>query len=706
VLRDLCLILCLPLAAFVIQLAIGRRLPRQGDFISIGAIFIGLALALKLFARTILGSGAELPYVWEFDYLTLGAFRITMGMWVDELTVCMLVVVTLVSSMVHLYSAGYMHGDPRYTRYFAYLSLFSFSMLGLVLAHNLIALYVFWELVGLTSYLLIGFWFEKHSASDAGKKAFLTTRVGDVGMFIGIMIVGWKIGDFTYQGVFSGIARGELVGPLLTACGIGLFLGAVGKSAQVPLHVWLPDAMEGPTPVSALIHAATMVAAGVYMVGRLYPVFNLEAFWVIALTGAVTAFIAATIAITATDIKKVLAYSTISQLGYMITGLGVGAFAAGLYHLWTHAFFKALLFLGAGSVIHALHSQELPEMGGLRRKMPITFATMLVATLAISGVPGFSGFFSKDAILAGSLAFGHAYGGIRYLPFALLIVSAGITAFYMFRLLFLAFAGEPRDHHKYEHAHESPRVMTIPLVVLAVMTVFSVGIPFVTDHWFAEKVRMPVLADYAAAGHDAADVPAGALVPEASGGHEAAAAGGHESAGGHGGTGGHGASHGPFAVTGEHEHAAHIPAMLASIAIAGLGIFLSYLTYGRRVISAAAWAGRLRPLYVLFKNKWFFDEIYQVLIVRTVLLVSALARLFDIYVIDALVNGAGKFGARLAWLAGGVDLLGVDGAVNGIAQSVIGLGRTVRHVQTGRLQNYVYGFMGILVLIVLAKMFL
>ncbi len=694
-LRDLSLILCLPLIAFVIQIAVGRRLPRQGDFISIGAIFAGLLLAVRLFARTILGDGgAALPFVWEFEYIRLGSFQIMMGMWVDQLTVCMLVVVTLVSSMVHLYSVGYMHGDQRYTRYFAYLSLFSFSMLGLVLAHNLIALYVFWELVGLTSYLLIGFWFEKHSASDAAKKAFLTTRIGDVGMFIGIMIVGWKIGDFTYQGVFAGIARGEIAGALLTLCGIALFMGAVGKSAQVPLHVWLPDAMEGPTPVSALIHAATMVAAGVYMVGRLYPVFNLEAFWVIALIGAVTAFIAATIAITATDLKKVLAYSTISQLGYMMTGLGVGAFAAGLYHLWTHAFFKALLFLGAGSVIHAVHSQEMPEMGGLKRKMPITFATMLIATLAIAGVPGLSGFFSKDAILAGTLAFGFAYGGLRFLPFVLLLVSAGITAFYMFRLLFLTFTGEPRDRHKFEHAHESPPVMTVPLIVLAVLCVFSVGIPFVTDHWFKDQVKMPVAADFAATAVAVGEGGAGESVAVREAAHAARGAHAPE------------AGHGPFAITHEHEHAAHIPAMAGSILIAGLGILLSWLTYGRRAISAAAWAERLKPLYVLLKNKYYFDEIYQVVIVRSVLLIAALSRLFDIYVIDAMVNGAGKLGHRMAWLIGGIDLFGVDGLVNGLAQTVIGFGRTVRRVQTGRLQNYVYGFMGILLIIVFAKMFL
>jgi NADH-quinone oxidoreductase subunit L len=672
-LQALLAILLLPLAAFVVLTAAGRRLPRQGDVVGVGANLTAFAVAAWVFAQVIFGiHDPGFHRTWEMNYLRLGSFHLELGIWLDNLTACMLVVVTLVSSMVHLFSVGYMAGDPRYTRYFAHLSLFTFSMLGLVLAHNLIALYVFWELVGLTSYLLIGFWFEKHSASNAAKKAFLTTRIGDVGMFIGILIVSWKIGDFTYERVFAGIARGDLAGSLLTLAGVGLFLGAVGKSAQVPLHVWLPDAMEGPTPVSALIHAATMVAAGVYLVGRLYPVFNLEAFWIIALVGSITAFLAATIAIAATDIKKVLAYSTISQLGYMIAGLGAGAFTAGLFHLWTHAYFKALLFLAAGSVIHAVHTQEIFEMGGLKRKMPITFATMLVATLAISGVPGLSGFFSKDAILAGTLAFGMAYGGIRYLPFVLLLVAAGITAFYMFRLLFVTFTGEPRDHHRFEHAHESPRVMTIPLIVLAVMSVISVGIPFVTDHWFADVVQPPVV-----------------------GGHAEAEPTDHGPAGGHG----------PFAITHEHEHAAHWPALGGSLLAAGLGILMAYLTYRRGVISAAAWSARLRPLHLLLKNKYFFDELYQLVVVRTTLLVARLARLFDIYVIDAMVNGAGKLAARMAWLIGGVDLFGVDGLVNGLAQTVIGFGRAARKVQTGRIQNYIYGFMGILLLIVFVKMF-
>ncbi|MBU1949425.1 MAG: NADH-quinone oxidoreductase subunit L, partial [Candidatus Eisenbacteria bacterium] len=330
----------------------------------------------------------------SWGWIHLNDLQVAMGFLVDNLTIVMLMVVTVVSTLVHLYSIGYMHGDERYGRYFGYLGLFTFSMLGIVLCDNLIALYVFWELVGLSSYLLIGFWYEKDSASDAGKKAFLTTRIGDVFMFIGIMIIYSSLGTFNFHEIFNAVAHGAISGTRLTVAGMFLFGGAVGKSAQFPLHVWLPDAMEGPTPVSALIHAATMVAAGVYMVGRLFPMLTPDALLLVAYIGLVTAMLGATVAIVQTDIKKALAYSTISQLGYMIAALGVGGMVAGLFHLMTHAYFKSLLFLGSGSVIHALHTQEMPEMGGLRKKMPITFWTFLIATIAISGIPPFSGFFS------------------------------------------------------------------------------------------------------------------------------------------------------------------------------------------------------------------------------------------------------------------------------------------------------------------------
>jgi NADH-quinone oxidoreductase subunit L len=483
-------IILLPLGAFTVQILFGRRMPRGGDWISTGAIFISLFLAARVFFRVFEGGGPGFHQVYNWSWLSIPGFSLGMGMWIDSVTAVMLMVVTIVSSFVHLYSFGYMHGDPRYSRYFAYLSLFSFSMLGIVLTDNLFFLYIFWELVGICSYLLIGFWFEKPPAASAGKKAFITTRIGDVGMFIGILIVYSHIGHLSYSDLFSSVANGGWDNGLLTVTGIFLFMGAVGKSAQFPLHVWLPDAMEGPTPVSALIHAATMVAAGVYMVARLFVIFTPDTLLVIAYIGAVTAFFAATVAIVMTDIKRVLAYSTLSQLGYMMMALGVGGYVAGLFHLMTHAFFKSLLFLCSGSVIHAMHTNEITEMGGLRKKMPVTFITFLVATLAISGVPFFSGFYSKDAILGETLSFGLRTGHI--LLFIMGVVAAGITAFYMFRLVFVTFTGEPRNLDRYRKAHESPVTMTIPLIVLAVLSLSSGW-----GGWFERFVEKPNLSTYA-----------------------------------------------------------------------------------------------------------------------------------------------------------------------------------------------------------------
>ena len=417
-----------------------------------------------------------------FPWITVGdRALLNTGILIDNVTAVMLLVVTIVSTLVHLFSIGYMHGDPKYNRFFAYLSIFSFSMLGLVLAESFLFIYIFWELVGLSSYLLIGFWFEKKSASDAGKKAFIVNRVGDFGFLIGILIIYATCGVLGYDQVFLAIGEGKLSGTLLTLAGIGVFCGAIGKSAQFPLHVWLPDAMEGPTPVSALIHAATMVAAGVYLVGRVYPMFTPDAFLFIACFGLITLFLTATIALAQNDIKKVLAYSTCSQLGYMIMGLGVGGYTAGLAHLTTHAAFKACLFLGSGSVIHAVHSQDIQEMGGLRKKMPITFVTFLIATLAIAGVPGFSGFYSKDMILGAALEFGMKSGNPLHMIFFIgALFTAGLTAFYMFRLVILTFFGAPKDHHKFDHAHESPPSMWVPLVVLA-------GLSF--SFWYSRVVR-------------------------------------------------------------------------------------------------------------------------------------------------------------------------------------------------------------------------
>ena len=462
----------------------------------------------------------------------------------------MFLMVTFIATLIHIYSMGYMHDDPRYPRFFTYLSLFCFSMLGLIASSNVFMIFIFWELVGVCSYLLIGFWYEEKSNCDAANKAFIVNRVGDVGMLMGLGLLWTSLGTFSFQDINEGlrgpsgnlntanttrrtgeevvqlildpathqVARDVAGNPreipygMLTLAGLGIFAGCVGKSAQFPLHVWLPDAMAGPTPVSALIHAATMVAAGVYLVGRFFPVFTADVLLYIAYTGGITLFIAATIAMVQTDYKKVLAYSTVSQLGFMMLGLGVGGWAAGLFHLVTHAFFKALLFLGAGSVYHSVHTYEMPVLGGLLKKMPRTGYAMLVGTLAISGVPFFSGFYSKDAILAAALA-RVSQSPEHFLLFAFPAVGAVLTAFYMFRMWFLTFAGEPRgfpsaaeavhshvhddehalphthahggghDRNPALHAHESEPIMTWPLMILAFCSIFSgwtpvLGIPF------------------------------------------------------------------------------------------------------------------------------------------------------------------------------------------------------------------------------------
>jgi len=473
----------LPLAAFIFQTFFGKRLPRKGDWVSISAILITLALAIAMFAGMLLNYDPEFAIQDSFTWLDLGNFKIELGFLIDNMTIIMLLVVALISSMSHIYSIKYMAGDPRYHRYYSFLSLFTFSMNGIVLTNNLMLLYMSWELVGLSSYLLIGFWFEKDSAANAGKKAFLTNRVGDIGFFVGIMLFFTAIGSFSYNDLFAGVQAGKIAGTTLTVAGIGLFMGAVGKSAQFPLHIWLPDAMEGPTPVSALIHAATMVAAGVYMMVRLFGVMTADALLVVAYIGGFTALFASLIAITQRDIKQVLAYSTVSQLGYMILSVGTGAYIAAFFHLVTHAMFKANLFYGAGSVIHAMHHslhkkddhdtdpQDMFNMGGLRKKMPVTYVSMLVGSLAISGIPFFSGFLSKDAILAGTLAYASHHPAHFLLPI-FGFGAALITAFYMFRMIFLTFHNEPNRPDVFEHIHESPFEMKLPLVLLSTLSLF------------------------------------------------------------------------------------------------------------------------------------------------------------------------------------------------------------------------------------------
>ncbi len=726
----------LPLASFFINIAVGKRLPRKGDWLCLGTIAVALAMSIGIFYEVFRAYDPNFRYHVVFPWLTVGdRALLNTGILIDNVTAVMLLVVTIVSTLVHLFSIGYMHGDPRYSRFFAYLSIFSFSMLGLVLAESFLFIYIFWELVGLSSYLLIGFWFEKKSASDAGKKAFIVNRVGDFGFLIGILIIYATCGVLGYDQVFLAIGEGKLSGTLLTLAGIGGFCGAIGKSAQFPLHVWLPDAMEGPTPVSALIHAATMVAAGVYLVGRVYPMFTPDAFLFIAYFGLITLFLTATIALAQNDIKKVLAYSTCSQLGYMIMGLGVGGYTAGLAHLTTHAAFKACLFLGSGSVIHAVHSQDIQEMGGLRKKMPITFVTFLIATLAISGVPGFSGFFSKDMILAAALEFGmRSANPLHMIFFVGALFTAGLTAFYMFRLVILTFFGAPKDHHKFDHAHESPPSMWIPLVILA-----GLSFSFWYSGWFGTLVQKPKsvanlagipapanvatmehAAVMAPAPHDeAASVKEGALdASHGSSSHGTSAPEGTPHAAGPAahGESQEGASHGESPAQAGHgaadaghdahiAHTAHAYAMYSSVAVGTLGIFLAFVVYAFGWINPDRVAKAVKPLHTFLRNKWYFDELYEATVINGSKALSRGLSWFDMHVVDGLVNLTAQVGVFVSFLVGKFDDYVVDGAVNGLASATTGSGSILRRLQTGKLYHYVFVLAGGALVIFLIKAF-
>ncbi len=725
------IILLAPLAAFTLFAVLGlakRNFPRQ-DYLSTFAMLVALGCSLLLIQEV-----TSDPTPLTVEWLSLGSVNFSMGFYLDSVTVIMLIVVTLVSSLVHIFSIGYMHGDPRYPRFFAFLSLFSFSMLFLVVSDNLLGIYIGWELVGLCSYLLIGFWFEKDTAANACKKAFLTTRVGDVGMFIGMMMLFAKFGtlslhDGTESGIFTLVeglsGTGDMV--WLSVAGILIFCGAVGKSAQVPLHTWLPDAMEGPTPVSALIHAATMVAAGVYLVARMFPILTPTSSLVIAYVGGITALVAATIAIVRFDIKRVLAYSTISQLGYMMLAIGAGSYVAGLFHLTTHAFFKALLFLGSGSVIHAFHAmhahhddaehpedtahehddnslvhehgaeippdQDMRNMGGLRHKMPLTFITMLIATLSISGVPFvFSGFWSKDKILGGVLGRAMEWSSVHhYILFGMALLAAGITAFYMFRLIFMTFFGEPRNQEMHDMAHESPWVMVVPLIVLA-----ALSFPVVNTIWFnKDNFKPPKQPHIHAPQH--AYVSPDSKIGDANFGFSlfgvSTAQAAEEDAG----------PDTAHADDAHHiHHLAHNIAMVLSICVAGLGILLSWLFYHRRRFSAEGVATTFRPVYNLFWNKYYFDEFYDGVLVALTVWKSRLFAKFDLSFIDGIVNGVGKVTRDvLSAFIGFFDNRVVDGFVNRVAEVTWAAGGRIRKIQTGAIQTYLFVVLGGIVLIIL-----
>ncbi len=651
-----------PFAAFVLISFVFRPWKQFSGYVAVLGILASFLLAVPVFQQVLGGAHIEKAFTWL--PLAGSTNGLEIGFIVDPLTAVMLIVVTSVSLLVIFYSQGYMHGDPGYSRYFAFISLFCVSMLGLVLANNLLVLYMFWEGVGLCSYLLIGFWYQKPSAAAAAKKAFIVTRFGDFGLLTGILLLFTRAGTLDFTKIEEMIAAGRFDAGFMSLVGILIFCGAVGKSAQFPLHVWLPDAMEGPTPVSALIHAATMVAAGVYLVARTFPIFEAgpTAMTVVMIVGTITVILAASMALVANDIKRVMAYSTVSQLGYMMLALGVGAQAAAMFHLFDHAFFKALLFLTAGSVIHGMHNvfpkdedeskrQDLRFMGGLGKYMPVTKWTMLIAGASLSGFPLItSGFWSKDEILAAAFARG------EYLVWAVGLFTAFLTAFYMFRAWFLAFWGEPRwemgragdgvsggdaahavhNAHSTQHSelrtqnghghghgtpHESPWVMAAPLVILAIPSILS-------GFWGSPLA------------------PGGGFTGFLEGGAV-------------------GAEPMNFTVMG-----------LSIVAALG-GIYLAWLMYGAKTLSPEKVSSYFGPMYTVLINKWWFDEVYNGVIVNYgVLGTASLLKLFDTIVIDGTVNGIGK-----------------------VTRSA---GAVVRQVQTGRLQNYAWAMYAGAVVIALA----
>jgi NADH-quinone oxidoreductase subunit L len=570
------------------------------------------------------------------------AYEMPIGVLIDGPAAVMLVVVTLVSFLVQTYSLAYMHGDPRFKRYYCYLSFFTASMLGLIVSNNLLVVFSCWELVGVSSYLLIGFWFEKPGPAYASKKAFITTKLGDCGLYLALLFIFAKVGSFQITQIQEAVSRGYLAGAAATAIGLGLLAGAVGKSAQWPLFIWLPDAMEGPTPVSALIHAATMVAAGIYLVAKTYFIYMASpvAMGAVAWVGLITALLAASMALVAYDLKRVLAFSTVSQLGFMMCALGAGGYTAGIFHLTTHAFFKALLFLGAGSVIHAVHTNDMRQMGGLSKKMPITFVTMFIATCAIAGLPPLSGFYSKDMILEKVWEYSPLMCGM-------LIFAALMTSFYMFRLIFLTFTGDERDHEKYHHAHESPLLMTAPLMLLGVLSVVS-GMLLMKGGFFEHLVSFPM--------------------PEA--GHAAAAAA----------HGAEGAAHGA--------HPQHLGLYVTALVLCSIA--LSWFFYGRRDFSVVeGLKAKLSIPFSILENRYGFDQLFLGLVALSDRL-AKVAFWFDSNVLDQIfIDGWALVSRILSEISNVFDALFVDRTVDGFGGLSVDLGVGLRSLVTnGQVQEY------------------
>jgi NADH-quinone oxidoreductase subunit L len=629
-----------PLVGAIINGLLGKRFIRNETAIGAigtGAVLLSFMVSCSYFFQ-LLGDPVKVHQQIVTSWMSVGNLQVDWGFLLDPLSAVMLMVVTGVGSLIHLYSIGYMHGEEGFYRFFSYLNLFVFAMLMLVLGNNALVMFVGWEGVGLCSYLLIGYYIDKKSAGDAAKKAFVVNRVGDFGFLVGLFTIFWSLGQHGIWTVnFVDIAEhGHLLGfggTVVTVATLCFFLGATGKSAQIPLYTWLPDAMEGPTPVSALIHAATMVTAGVYMIGRMNVLFAMSptTMAVVALIGAFTAIVAASIGFAQNDIKRVLAYSTVSQLGFMFMAMGVGAFTAGIFHLMTHAFFKACLFLGSGSVIHAMHHalhhahlhddpQDMRNMGGLKKFMPITHATFAISCLAIAGIPIFSGFFSKDEILWWTFA--STRGNL--LVWGIAAITAGMTAFYMFRCLYMTFYGEQRTHKKAkDHIHESPWVITLPLVVLAALAAVGglVGIPHAIDFLHVGNKLDQFLAPVFHHSQQLYEIQA------------------------------HGSA------------STEISLMVLSVVIAVIGISIATVMYLKNPQLPAKFVARFSQLHRLVYNKWFVDEAYDVL----------------------FVNSTKKFGT-FCWKV--FDVKVVDGIVNGTGKIVDAFATALRHTQTGLFQHY------------------
>ncbi len=601
----------LPLAGFVINVLLSSKIKSERviGIVGSGVVGVSFAIACAIFVAMLGSPANERVHVVEyFRWIAAGSLNASFSYQIDQLSIVMMLIVTGVGFLIHVYSIGYMHGDPGFWRFFAYLNLFIFAMLNLIMADNFLLLFLGWEGVGLCSYLLIGFWydrkFDKGTTGDAAKKAFIVNRVGDFGFLIGMFLIFETFGTLTFRDVFAQASTLSVGNATMMWITLALFLGATGKSAQIPLFVWLPDAMAGPTPVSALIHAATMVTAGVYMVARCSVLYALAptTMMVVAIVGVLTALLAASIGLVQNDIKKVLAYSTVSQLGYMFLGLGVGAFAAGIFHVLTHAFFKALLFLGSGAVIHAMHEeQDIQKMGGLKKYLPTTYWTFFVAMLAIAGIFPLSGFFSKDEILWKTFSSGQT------LLWAMGLFGAALTAFYMSRLTSLTFEGEERfDHHRI-HPHEAPKTMTVPLIILAVLSVFGgfVGVPHslgggnAIEHWLApvfERAEAKLTS-----------------APHAAG-------------------------------------AAEYVLMVLSVAVGLGGVWLARRWYVSQREVPERLATRYRPVYDLLFNKYKVDELYDAIVVKPLHKTSELFlwKIFDVRIIDGIVNGVPKM---IAWFS-------------------------------------------------------